>query len=212
MPLAGIDVSHHNGAVWWPDVAASGVRFAYVRTGDGDVRDRTFADNWRDSRRAGVLRGAYHYVRPHDPQAQADALCDAIGAAGGLCVDDLPPAADVETPDGKTPHAVVECALAFAQRVETRLGRALVLYTNPATAAALGVEFARLAHRYPTLWLAHYGVRVPRVPAPYFVAAFWQHACDAVVPGVRGPCDANVYPGDERGLRALIAMSEVMAS
>ena len=215
--IPGIDVSHHQGAIDWPAVASSGVRFAFVRTGDGiTTRDRAFERNWRDCKRAGLIRGPYHFLRASvSPVLQADALIDAVYASDVYATDDLPPGCDLEELSlgaGVTPSRAVDCALAFAASLEARLGRAPVLYTSPNTMATLGRDAERLSGRYPTLWIAHYGVDAPRVPAPYRAWAFWQHTGSGQCAGVSGQCDLDWYRGDESGLRDLIAMSEVMAS
>ncbi|PZU87984.1 MAG: glycosyl hydrolase [Shinella sp.] len=74
-PVQGIDVSHHQGEVDWQKVAAlPNVRFAIMKaTEGGDFRDRRFAENWRQAKEAGLVRGAYHFFtfcRPGRDQAR----------------------------------------------------------------------------------------------------------------------------------------------
>ena len=53
--LSGIDVSHYQGEVDWPAVAASGVRFAFIKATDGvDDIDPRFAQNWAGAKLAGI--------------------------------------------------------------------------------------------------------------------------------------------------------------
>src|SRR3954453_10276082 len=60
-PLRGIDVSHHQGQIDWSAVKASGIQFAYIKATEGtEFTDATFAENWRNSNTAGIVRGAYH--------------------------------------------------------------------------------------------------------------------------------------------------------
>ena len=215
--IPGIDVSHHNGIVDWHRAAASGIRFAFVRTGDGiTTTDRQFARNWEQARACGVVRGPYHFLRASvSGQQQADALIGAVRGAGVYALDDLPPVCDLEDGSlgaGVRPSRAVDCALAFAQRVEAELGRAPILYTSPYAMSMLGRDVERLAGRYPTLWIAHYTDGAPKVPDPYRQWAFWQHSADGRVPGIGGPVDLDWYRGDLDGLRALVTMSEVMAS
>ncbi len=89
--VKGIDVSHHQGEIDWQALRASGIRFAYIKATEGaSFRDPRFAENWRRSREAGILRGAYHFfslcksgaeqaanfiaVTPVDPQSLPHAL------------------------------------------------------------------------------------------------------------------------------------------
>jgi lysozyme len=68
MAVLGIDVSHHNGEVDWFAVARSDVKFAYVKATDGHgFVDPRFGQSWAQMREAGLLRGAYHFARPGDP-------------------------------------------------------------------------------------------------------------------------------------------------
>jgi len=45
--LFGIDVSHHQGTVNWPDVAKGGISFAYTKATEGSsFVDPLFDTNW----------------------------------------------------------------------------------------------------------------------------------------------------------------------
>lgn len=58
----GIDVSHYQGSIDWPKVAADGIDFAYLKSTEaGDWVDETFATNWEGARAAGLDVGAYHF-------------------------------------------------------------------------------------------------------------------------------------------------------
>src|SRR5262245_12494312 len=61
-PVHGIDVSHHQGAIDWAQVKASGQTFAFIKATEGaDFRDKRFSENWRQARAEGLVTGAYHY-------------------------------------------------------------------------------------------------------------------------------------------------------
>src|SRR5262245_6657499 len=79
--VAGIDVSKYQGTIDWNAVAASGVRYAFIRASDGaNYSDPNFSTYWADSRAAGVKHGAYQFFRPgQDAIAQADLLLSRIG-------------------------------------------------------------------------------------------------------------------------------------
>lgn len=57
----GIDVSHWNGAIDWPKVAASGISFTYIKATQNSV-DRRFIENVRGAKASSLLIGAYHYL------------------------------------------------------------------------------------------------------------------------------------------------------
>src|ERR1700761_4245634 len=63
--VPGIDVSHHQEVVNWAAVADAGEVFAFAKASEGmSVPDLYFADNWSGMKKAGILRGAYHFFHP----------------------------------------------------------------------------------------------------------------------------------------------------
>lgn len=130
--VLGVDVSHHQGRVDWPTVAADGIAFAYVKATEGaDHVDRRFTANWHDADSAGMERGAYHFFtlcRSGDEQAEnflatvppdEDALPPALDLElGGNCAD-RPHRAEVEREVG-----------VFVDMVERQVGRPVVLYVG----------------------------------------------------------------------------------
>src|SRR5665647_483511 len=62
--LQGIDVSHWNGSINWPQVKNSGIAFAYIKASDGnDSIDPLFSTNVESARATNLPIGAYHYAR-----------------------------------------------------------------------------------------------------------------------------------------------------
>lgn len=217
--LDGIDVASPQGDVFdWTKVAADGVRFAWMQV------DHTFARNWRLSRAAGVLRGAYGFFRAdQDPIVQADTLLRQIGS--DFTDDDLHPMIDVEVTRGQSPDRVLDGALRWCEHVKTRLGRPTVWYTfpsfatNPPTAKPPGLggltrpEMADLL-----LWISHfvvdpnngvaYKLAKPIIPKPWASFALWQTSGNKGprIPGIACDVDRDVFWGDEAAFRALFSM------
>lgn len=53
-PVAGVDLSAHNGIVDFDSLAAAGINFAYLKASEGiSFRDPSFALNYAKGRRAG---------------------------------------------------------------------------------------------------------------------------------------------------------------
>ncbi len=127
----GIDVSHHQGEIDWPAVAADGISFAYIKaTEGGDHIDRRFAENWAGARAAGLRVGAYHFFTLCRPGAeQADNLLSTMPAGEA----DLPVAVDFEYPGNcaaRPPVAELHReADAFLERVEAATGRPVIVYS-----------------------------------------------------------------------------------
>ena len=82
--IPGLDVSMYQGSIDWRKVAASGIRFAWVRHSDGLRRlDPRWEFNLEGARNAGLAAGTYQYFRPvQGGLAQAEALCDEMAAVG----------------------------------------------------------------------------------------------------------------------------------
>ena len=93
--VRGIDVSDYQGNIDWNQVAAAGYAFGYSQTNDGHSTSTTFARNWSEMKRVGILRGAYQFFEPgEDPSAQAQIVVAAVGKLGP---GDLPVMLDLES-------------------------------------------------------------------------------------------------------------------
>jgi lysozyme len=207
----GIDVSRFQGAIDWPTVAASGVRFAFVQASRGSGTDCTvkpaqcgpdpyFAANRTAATSAGIRVGAYHRAFATGStvaDARADALAESdvfLLQVGSLQPGELIPVLDVETPfTGMTPTTLRTWIRVFVKRVAKRLGRKPMIYTNASSWAATGntLEFAKA--KFP-LWVAEYGVSRPTVPAGNWARhgySVWQFTSSGSVPGISGRVDMD---------------------
>jgi lysozyme len=196
--LSGIDVSHYQGEVDWPAVAASGVRFAFVKATDGveDV-DPRFRQNWAGAKAAAIPRSAYHFFR-----ASLDAKRQAEHFLGVVTMDALamPPALDVEVTDGLNPSALQEGIGTWLETVHVALGCRPIVYTDPSFwHKSVAADFSS----YP-LWLACYATE-PEVPATWRAWTFWQHTDAGEVPGIAGRVDLDYCALSEEDLRSLSA-------
>lgn len=185
-PLRGIDVSHHQGRIDWPRVAADDVAFAYLKaTEGGDYRDDAFARNWDAARAAGLAVGAYHFFTFCRPGAeQADNVLATVPAAA----DALPLVVDLEFGGncGRVPApADLRGELdAFLARVEPARGRRVMFYV---TAEFLDAYGAALPPR--ALWRRS----LLREPEPLARWVLWQYHNRGRVDGIDGPVDLDVF-------------------
>ncbi|HSD23308.1 MAG TPA: glycoside hydrolase family 25 protein [Solirubrobacterales bacterium] len=207
----GIDVSRFQGAIDWPTVAGSGIRFAFVQASRGSGADCTvkpgqcgpdpyFAANRVAAEASGIRVGAYHRAFASGAtatEARADALAEAnifIAAVGSLQRGELIPVLDAETPfTGMTSSSLRTWIRVFVKRVHRKLGRKPMIYTNASSWSATGntTEFARA--RYP-LWVAEWGVSRPTVPAGNWAGRgywVWQYTSSGSVPGISGRVDMD---------------------
>jgi GH25 family lysozyme M1 (1,4-beta-N-acetylmuramidase) len=207
----GIDVSRFQGTIDWTSVAASGIRFAFIQGSRGSGADCTikpqqcgpdpnFAANRLAAEAVGIRVGPYHRgfaSGSSDADARADALVEAdlfIAQVGQLNQGELLPVLDVESPfTGMTATTLRTWIRVFVKRVANRLGRKPMIYTSATSWAATGntAEFAKAKYR---LWVAHWNVSKPTVPANNWVRhgfSVWQYTSSGSVPGIHGKVDQD---------------------
>ena len=191
----GIDVSAYQGRIDWPEVARNRVRFAFIKASEGGtLRDARFVRNWREARKAGVLRGAYHYFQPNrDGLLQANLFVRTVPLAPG----DLPPVLDVEAANFHDVAVLRREVARWLRLVEAHYGVRPILYSNHSFYRR---HLAGHFDEYP-LWLAHYEVARPALARSKWI--IWQHSDEAYVPGIRGVVDFNVFQGSFAALQAL---------
>ncbi len=206
--ISGVDVSHWNGKVDWAAAAAAGEQFTYIKATGGLTDDPFFVENWKNSRAAGLLRGAYHYFNPEMNAArQAKVFLAHLNAANGSAVHnpgDLPPALDVETSGGMSPAAIANGMKTWLTAVEDATGRVPLIYTY-SDFWTYSVGHAPDFSRHP-LWIARYGPP-PVVPATWPEWHIWEFSnCDAAS-WHGGKMDSNAYKGDLESLRTLAGLA-----
>lgn len=203
----GIDISNNNGFVTLSQVRAAGYEFVAIKaSGDegssGVFLDQFFPDNWRNAAAAGMARIAYHYACPSrtSPAGSVVTLQRALDAVGGLKTGDNV-ALDIEeeaTPSGRSLHVWVAEWLDLAERL---FGVRPYKYSARYYTSTRDLEHPDL-ERYPTWW-ASYQASMPAAVAGWRPIRIWQHSADALVPGVPGVCDTNLFQGTIHDLRAL---------
>jgi lysozyme len=201
--LEGIDVSEYQGTIDWSAVAGAGKSFAFIRTGDGSYRDKQFSANWLGAKNAGLIVGAYHFLRPGvDGAAQAD-IC--IQMSGGPGSGVLPITIDVET--ASDPISLSNLVQAFAAEVESQTGQSPIIYTAPGfwgpNVAPTGLEY-----RCP-LWVANWGVESPTLPSGWSAWTFWQYSAHGTCAGVGGEVDLDRFNGALSDLQSLAGVTNL---
>jgi GH25 family lysozyme M1 (1,4-beta-N-acetylmuramidase) len=212
----GIDtasVAGNKNPDWMRAKAEVPVDFAIIRSNWGTAPDSVFRRDWPKLKDAGIVRGAYLFLRfphskwgrPPSPAAQARAF---IATVGNLGQSDLPPSLDVEFPGGRretgmTSRQILAGVRDAWQTLRGHYGVAPLIYTS---ARVWKEDLDNLPAPDLTespLWLARYhflkgpavyGPRVfargpinPPVPPPWGDATNWwihQYQGDAVgLPG-----------------------------
>lgn len=206
--LFGIDVSHHQSVIDWGKVAGAGVVFSFLKATEASTFvDRRFAYNWRETKKQGVLRGSYHFFRPHAPVERQ--ISNFLNTQGKLESGDLPPVLDLEVPESwrslslKKRIAIVR---QWLDAVEAALGIKPIIYLSSSFPAdVLGSD--PFLKNY-LLWVANYKVSRPRVPAPWTNWNFWQFSETGRVTGVpTGAVDLNFFQGSRSDLMKITVQS-----
>ena len=67
--IFGIDISHYQGKINWNKLQKSHhpIKYIFIRSTMGDDGvDSRFQKNWKNAKKNGYIRGAYHYYRPNE--------------------------------------------------------------------------------------------------------------------------------------------------
>jgi len=149
----------------------AGADFVFLKASQGTPRggwtDRTFVEYWKNSKAAGLLRGAYHFMTWDAPIPQADHFSSLLAEDPG----ELPPICDYEWWK-VTPANAIGLLASFIARVKQNTGLQPGIYTAPGYWQPHGSSNAFFAEC--PLWIAHWGARSPKVPAPWKSWEFWQ--------------------------------------
>ena len=200
--VEGIDVSHWQGAIDWPKVAAAGKKFAIIKATDStNYIDPKYATNHAAAKAAGMWTGAYHFAQPSTTANDAVLEADYFAAHVNLGAGDLIPALDLEVSGGLSVTALQAWVKSFLDEVTAKLGTRPMVYTSPSFwSKYMGNSHALADAGYKTLWVAHWGVSSPTVPANNWGGhgwTFWQYTSDGTVPGIAGRVDLDRYNGTD---------------
>ena len=198
----GIDVADHQhphgAAIDWPQVAAAGYKFAFVKATEGDYYvNPYYASDLAQAKAAGLYATSYHFAIPNvsDGASQADyALANGSYAPDGRT---LPLALDIEyNPYGSecyrlSPAQMVSWLSAFTTEVQRVTSQQPIIYTTAdwwdtctGDSTAFGSD---------PLWVAGYVSGSPPMPAGWSNWTFWQYTSRGSVPGITGNVDVSYF-------------------
>ncbi|HET9826150.1 MAG TPA: GH25 family lysozyme [Chitinophagaceae bacterium] len=199
--IHGIDVSKYQQLIAWDQVKAMQVKsiklgFVFIKATEGISNvDPQFKRNWKRSKDAGMVRGAYHFfLSSKDGRMQAENFIKVVNLQTG----DLPPVLDIEQTYGMSKDVIKSEVREWLNIVETNYNARPIIYTNiDFYKQNLGSDF----DDYP-LWVAHYyQPRQPRIKRDWI---FWQHNDNGRVNGVLSAVDFDVFGGDSAEFSQLL--------
>jgi GH25 family lysozyme M1 (1,4-beta-N-acetylmuramidase) len=198
--LAGIDISHWQDAVDWPTVAASGVQFVIAKATEGRTwNDPMYATYKAGAAVEGIPFTAYHFAKPDSTAGDAVKEADHFVDVAQLGPGNLIPALDIERTGGLTQAQLTQWILDWLNEVTARLGVRPMVYTSPnGWKNRTGDSTAIADAGFSVLWIAHWNVASPTVPANDWQGngwTFWQYTDCASVPGISGCVDADWHAG-----------------
>ena len=199
--IHGIDVSRYQQTISWDAVREMKVKdiqigFVFIKATEGIINtDPQFKRNWKKSKQAGMIRGAYHFfLATKDGREQAENFISLVDLEKG----DLPPVVDIEQTYGVNIALLKKELKEWLDVIEYYYGVKPIIYTNvDFYSRYLGKEF----NSYP-LWAAHYyQYNTPRIARNW---DFWQHSEEGRVNGILSKVDFNVFNGDSLQFRNIL--------
>lgn len=199
--IHGIDVSKYQNVIDWPsvkDMVVGDVRlnFAFIKATEGlGNEDALFQRNWKKTKDAGLVRGAYHFfLATKSGKAQAENFINSVELLPG----DLPPVLDIEQAYGVPGDKLRERAKEWLQTIADYYHVAPIIYTN----AEFYKSYLKDDFDSFPLWVAHY-LQKER-PKVYRDWTFWQHSEGGRVNGILTRVDFDVFNGDSAEFSKLL--------
>ena len=191
-PVAGIDVSKHNGKIDFEKVAADDYQFVFIKASEGKTyRDEAFERNYQGARDAGLMVGAYHFFRKN--RTGEEQAANLLSVIKGKPLD-LPLVIDLEDDWGNGATTSRETALKrVLEMIEILVSKGydVMIYTN-----LDGYEkYYKGMLGDHDLWLCSFTSPDMLKDKPH---CFQQFSHEGNVDGVKGNVDLNVWRGSKR--------------
>jgi lysozyme len=197
--VAGIDVSQYQGKINWEQVqkVENNFRIGYVfvrATAGTDKVDAQFDNNWRETKKRGIIRGAYHYYRPNENSLkQADHFIATVHLHKG----DLPPVLDIESLPKKQSLERLKVGLRrWLEKVHHHYKIKPIIYTGE----QYYNDFLKEDFNDYPFWIANYNFFTEDLQEDWL---FWQFTEEATVSGIKENVDVNIYNGTPKMLNYL---------
>jgi lysozyme len=170
-----VDLSHFDDVKNWDAVKTFGILGIINKATEGPgLTDKTYAIRRKPAGDRGILYGAYHFIRPGDPIAQADHFLEV--ALNVAQPDELLLALDHE--DRRVP---LDNAKQWLKRVFDKTARMPVLYSGFLIKEQLGNRHDDFLARH-RLWLSHFSSQ-PKCPPNWKAPWIIQFTGDGIGPG-----------------------------
>lgn len=196
-PIRGVDVSYYQGEIDWQILAEENIEFAFIKATEGSGHtDTEFEENWEESGKTDLKRGAYHFFSfESSGKAQAEHFISVVPKEAGM----LAPVIDIEfygdrfydRPDVEETRRELQSLL---DTLEEYYGVKPIIY---ATESSYSTYIRGAFEEYP-LWIRNvYFSPNMGMPGKW---TFWQYDSEAHLAGYSGEeeyIDLNVFCGSE---------------
>lgn len=198
--IYGIDISRHQGVVNWELLSKfkfkyHKISFAYIKaTESNDWKDKQFDRNWKQAKKYGITRGAYHFFDPHeDVNKQMQHFFKEVK----LKIGDLPPMLDVEQESRITTNEYRKRVKNCLELMEKHYKIKPILYINQ---NFYNSYFSTSDFTTYPLWIS----RLKKKPPKQENWILWQFSHTAIIPGISEYVDLNAFKGSEADFKILL--------
>jgi lysozyme len=191
---AVVDLSHWDEVDSFEDAKDDGVvGIIHKATESNNYFDPTYNQRKKDALVAGLLWGAYHFLRPGNMKDQAQYFVSKVGK-------DL----DLYAADHEDEGVSLDDLKTFLHEVKWLAGKSPIIYSGHVLKEQLGDRRDSELSQY-RLWLAQYTSGTPSWPKATFPQWWlWQYTehgeCDGIPGDSEGNLDLNKYTGTKQQL------------
>lgn len=195
---------YHGNSIDWNQLSTEPRVVAIIHKATRGTKelDSAYISRKQEARGRGYLWGSYHWGVTGKPEEQADHYIDTVAPG-----DDELISLDLEDATSSTLMNADE-ALRFVKRVNERIGRYPVLYTNHASAKLISTTYKNTDFAKMPLWYARFKGVVTDFPVGVWSSyTIWQFSSEILgqmaIPGVKADMDVNVFNGTVEQLKAV---------
>ena len=189
----GIDVSHYQGEINWTRVETSHhpIEFVFIRATMGrDGVDKEFQKNWLGAKKAGLIRGAYHYYRPNENSTEQ---FNNFKRQVELNKGDLYPVLDIEEMSKYGLDNLQKGIANWLKLAEQEFGVKPIIYSG----RSFYIDNLKSKFNGYPIWIASYS---SKNKLSHIEWSFHQFTDKVRVKGISGPVDGNDFNGDKKNL------------
>lgn len=191
MQNKGIDISTHNGTIFFEHLKKNGIEFVMMRSSygycdDSSQIDKFFERNYNECKKYNIPCGVYHYSYARNKEQAIKEAKYMLKAIDGKQFE-YPIAFDIEEPmilNHLTRKEITDIITGFCETMEDA-GYYVSVYSSKSRIES----FEKIVTDKYDMWIAQWDVTKPTTTKPY---GMWQYTSNGKVAGVLGRVDMNI--------------------